>query len=393
MNRLKMLIDQISELSLLYVEDNEQARIETLETLGVLFKQITPAKDGREGLEKFRRGSFDLVITDIRMPEYDGISMIEAIREVDKDIAIVIVSAYDETNYFTNAIKLGVEGYLLKPFAIEELISVVQKVTEKIFLRRELLEYKETLEKRVQEQLEQMNRQDDFIAQQARLASMGEMINNIAHQWRQPLNRINSNVAVMGRIIHAQVIDRDLCAKKIGNIKLNTKYMSDTIEDFANYFHPDKRQISFDLAEVLNGALNLLMTRLEGIDINVSSDEHVTAFGFEKEYQQVLLAILNNAIDNFETKGIKRRRLEINIKGYPTVAYISIQDNGGGIEAKDIRHIFDPYYTTKHSDLGTGLGLYMAKMLIENSMHGHLNAKNMNGGACFEIEIAREEKR
>lgn len=393
MNRLQMLIDQISGLSLLYVEDNEQARIETLETLGVLFTDITSAVDGREGLEKFRQGSFDLVITDIRMPEYDGISMIKAIREIDMDIAIVIVSAYDESNYFTNAIKLGIEGYLLKPFAIEDLIAVVQKVTEKIFLRRELLTYKETLEKKVQEQLEKMNRQDDFIAQQARLASMGEMINNIAHQWRQPLNRINSNVAVMGSIIRSDQIDRALFAKKINNIKLNTKYMSDTIEDFANYFHPDKRQTSFEIETVLNGALKLLVSRLEGIDIQVSSEEAVTAFSFEKEYQQVLLAILNNAIDNFESKGIKRRRLEIIIKGYPTVAYLSIQDNGGGIEAKDIQHIFDPYYTTKHSDLGTGLGLYMAKMLIENSMHGHLNAKNMNGGACFEIEIAKEINR
>jgi len=389
-NNLHTLIEQIRGLSLLYVEDNRQARIETTETLGVLFKDITSAVNGRDGLEKFEHGDFDLIITDIKMPKLNGLSMIKAIRKSNTEIPIIIVSAYDETNYFTDAIKMGIEGYLLKPFAIEELIAVIQKVTEKIFLRRELLTYRSTLEKKVQEQVEQMNRQDEFMAQQARLASMGEMINNIAHQWRQPLNRINSNVAVMGTVLRSSEIDRTLFSEKIANIKMNTRYMSETIEDFANYFHPDKRQTDFELHTILNGALKLIGTRIEGVDIQLFADEAVSVFSFEKEYQQVLLAILNNAVDNFEAKHVKRRRIEITIKGYPTVAYLSVQDNGGGIEAKDIDHIFDPYYTTKHSDVGTGLGLYMAKMLIENSMNGHLSAKNMHGGACFEIEITKE---
>ncbi len=390
MTRLKTLMHQIRRLSLLYIEDNTQARTETIEMLGIFFKDITAAVDGDDGIQKYEKGKFDLIITDIRMPGRDGFSMIQQIRETDNEIPIIIVTAHDETDYFTSAIKLGIDAYLLKPFVIEDLIAVIQKVTKKIIMTRELAAYKETLEIKVQEQVDQINRQNDFIAQQARLASMGEMINNIAHQWRQPLNRINSNVAVISSVLRSANTDRTLLARKITNIKLNTKYMSDTIEDFSNFFHPDKQRTSFKVHKVLQGALKLIESRIKGVDIIIDADKSITLFAFEKEYQQVLLAILNNAIDNFESKGVKRRRIEITINADEAIVSLQIEDNGGGIGKADIAHIFDPYYTTKHPQLGTGLGLYMAKMLVENSMGGQLSVKNSNGGASFKVELTKE---
>ena len=119
--------------------------------------------------------------------------------------------------------------------------------------------------------------------------------------------------------------------------------------------------------------------------INIVFSKELTLFSFEKEYLQVLLIILNNAIDNFKFKKVISPKISIIIKEYNNMLTLSICDNGGGVGGKDINKIFDPYYTTKFAKEGTGLGLYMAKMLIENSMHGQLQVKNENGGVCFKI--------
>ena len=267
------------------------------------------------------------------------------------------------------------------------MIGTHTDLTTEIDLSDKLSHLNETLETRVKEQVEELERRHAFIVQQARLASMGEMISNIAHQWRQPLNRVNANVAVITSILESDNIDHDMMLSEAELIEKNTKYMSETIEDFAYYFHPEKEAVRFSLEEIIQSVLGLMNARLENIDINIVSSNPVEVYSFAKEYRQVLLVILNNAIDNFESKAIDTPKIDIVIKEEEEKAYLSICDNGGGIEEKDIGRIFDPYYTTKFAEEGTGLGLYVAKMLIESSMQGKLNATNKNSGACFEIII------
>jgi len=267
------------------------------------------------------------------------------------------------------------------------MIGTHTDLTTEIDLSDKLSHLNETLETRVKDQVEELERRYAFIVQQARLASMGEMINNIAHQWRQPLNRVNANVAVSISILESDNIDHDMMLSEAELIEKNTKYMSETIEDFAYYFHPEKEAVQFSLEEITQSVLGLINTRLENIDINIISSTPVEVYSFAKEYRQVLLVILNNAVDNFESKAIDSPKIDIVIKEEEEKAYLSICDNGGGIEEKDIGRIFDPYYTTKFAEEGTGLGLYVAKMLIESSMQGKLNATNKNSGACFEIII------
>ncbi len=267
------------------------------------------------------------------------------------------------------------------------MIGTHTDLTTEIDLSDKLSHLNETLETRVKDQVEELERRYAFIVQQARLASMGEMINNIAHQWRQPLNRVNANVAVIISILESDNIDHSMMLSEAELIEKNTKYMSETIEDFAYYFHPEKEAVQFSLEEITQSVLGLMNTRLENIDINIVSSKPVEVYSFAKEYRQVLLVILNNAIDNFESKAIDSPKIDIVIKEEEEKAYLSICDNGGGIEEKDIGRIFDPYYTTKFAEEGTGLGLYVAKMLIESSMQGKLNATNKNSGACFEIII------
>ena len=239
--------------------------------------------------------------------------------------------------------------------------------------------------------LRERYQQKKLLAHQAKLAGMGTMINNIAHQWRQPLNRINSNIAVIDTVVQSDNIDIAMIKAKLDNIKNSTRYMSDTIEDFSNYFNPHKEKTRFALCETVQKALKLLESRTKDIDIEIVSDQEVWVNTYEKEYQQVILVLLNNALDQFKSKETNDPKIRIGIKKQNQKTILSICDNGGGIEAKNIDHIFEPYFTTKFADEGTGLGLYMAKVLIESGIGGTLIAQNSDTGACFEIEIEGDD--
>ncbi|MDQ7046383.1 MAG: HAMP domain-containing sensor histidine kinase [Sulfurovum sp.] len=230
------------------------------------------------------------------------------------------------------------------------------------------------------------------MAQQSKLASMGEMLSSIAHQWRQPLNRVNSNVSVLRSVLRRDPIDYKMLLSQTEMIETNTKYMSDTIADFSNFFHPDKTETEFLLQDVIDQALGLINQRTKNVEILIVSNKEIELFSFEKEFLQVLLIILNNAIDNFESKATKGAKIEITMQENEDMATLTICDNGGGVGEKDIDKIFDPYFTTKFVHEGTGLGLYVARMMIKSSMHGKLLVQNKNGGACFEIITPSRKK-
>ncbi|MEN8146513.1 MAG: hybrid sensor histidine kinase/response regulator [Campylobacterota bacterium] len=384
-----MLLEQTKTLSLLYVESDEKVRLGMLDMLDLFFDKITVAVDGKEGIEKFLEGGFDLIITTIDMPNLDGIEMIEQIRKDDNNIPIIVSSTRNEPDYFTRTIMLGIDAYLLMPFQTNRFETVLQKVVDKIIIYHELLAYTHILEQKIAEQGNQIDRQNDYLAQQNRLANMGEMVNNIAHQWRQPLNRINSNIAVINTILSSDHMDLETVLSKIENIKKNTLYMSDTVEGCINFFHPGKRKTRFNIKDVLTKALDLIEPRLKNIDISFSCQEEIWVNSFEKEYQQVILTILHNAIDNFELKNIQNRAIQIFIESIDNSSRLRILDNGGGIHQDDIEEVFKPYFTTKFGKKGSGIGLYMSKMLVETSMGGELLTKNIDEGACFGIKLAR----
>jgi len=156
---MNKLMKFAQELQLLYVEDNKEARDSTIGLLDNIFNNITVAIDGQDGLEKFQSKSFDLIFTDINMPKMNGIEMITKIREINKDIPILILSAYNESGYFIETIKQGVEGYLLKPIDLNQFMTMVDKAIEKIYLKREIELYQNNLEEKVKEQTKELYEQ------------------------------------------------------------------------------------------------------------------------------------------------------------------------------------------------------------------------------------------
>ena len=268
-------------------------------------------------------------------------------------------------------------------------ISSIIDLSELKNTQRKLEELNQSLEDRVEQEVEKNRKQQKLIMQKNHLAQMGEMLNNIAHQWRQPLNCINSDVAVISSVLKKDTIDQKILLSQIEKIENNTEYMSDTIENFSNFFRPSKQKKEFILCDTVNSTLELLASRSKNIDIKIMHNKEVKLYSFKEEYHHAIMIILNNAIDNFEFKRTQNPKISIVIAEDKHTTYLSICDNGGGIDKEKINRIFDPYFTTKFADEGVGLGLYMAKILIEDSMQGKLEAANSNEGVCFEINIPK----
>ena len=255
-------------------------------------------------------------------------------------------------------------------------------------LKNKISKLNQNLEYKITKEVNKNREKDQYLFQQSKLASMGEMIGNIAHQWRQPLNRIG----LSSQIIHTLVEDKETTnneqiKRKIDHINKNIHYMSDTIEDFMNYFHPDKEKKVFLIHDSFMKALQLLKTRTSDITINLKVNEELQINGYENEFTQIILVILNNALDNYEITKVDNFIIDIFIEENNNYYTILIKDNGGGIEAKTIDKIFEPYFTTKFQKEGSGIGLYMAKMILEQSMQSSIDVRSYGNITIFEIQL------
>jgi signal transduction histidine kinase len=259
--------------------------------------------------------------------------------------------------------------------------------------QEQLKEYNQELNRKVDEGVEKIREQDKLLIQQSKMASMGEMIGNIAHQWRQPLNALGLLIQDFKEAYQHQELDEKYIDDSVEKSLKQINYMSQSIDDFRNFFKPSKHKEEFSLFEALEGALSLLSVKLESSHIrtpitNYATDDRLV--GYRNEYVQVLLNIINNAKDALIDKQIADGVVSIVIFEQDNFLSISIEDNGGGVESSVIDKIFDPYFTTKFQSQGTGLGLYMAKVMIEEHMGGKLLVTNTEQGAKFTIQTPRQ---
>jgi len=256
---------------------------------------------------------------------------------------------------------------------IEEFIAIRYDVTQSIELAR------------------QMREKDSFLFQQARLAAMGEMIGNIAHQWRQPLNELGITVYQMKKYFLADK-DEDEFLESYNHSKDVIKKMSSTIDDFRNFFNPNKDAKNFFVKNAIDEMLRLMQGTLQrhNIHVEVECEKSVSIHGYLNEFTQVMLNLINNSKDAYNQREIKNREIKINVnKDDKENVLIIYSDNAKGIDKDIIEKIFDPYFTTKHSSQGTGLGLYLSEMIVKKSMNGSIKVYNNKDGATFEIAIPR----
>jgi len=240
---------------------------------------------------------------------------------------------------------------------------------------------------------------DKLLAQQSKMAAMGEMLENIAHQWRQPLSVISTASSGLKMQKQFSTISDDSLYKTLDTITHTAEHLSQTINDFRDYFNPNKEVAKFDLKTIIEKTLYFVQSKLKNRNITIIKQfDNIELFGLENELVQVIINILNNARDAFEyIESDEEKLILINtlIDEKQDYVYITIQDNAGGIQKDIINRIFEPYFTTKYKSQGTGIGLYMAQEMIEKHMNGELNVKNKifnyenksYKGALFTIKI------
>lgn len=255
--------------------------------------------------------------------------------------------------------------------------------------QQKLDELNHGLEQRVVDAVAELRQKDALLLQQSRLAAMGEMLNNIAHQWRQPLNNIAIYVQGMQMLRAAGKLSDDELDKDVQSVMEIIQHMSKTIDDFRTFFQNEKQKHPFAVKEAVEKALRFVSARMEhhAITTQLVVRHEPTLLGYQSEYIQVLLNIINNAADALITNNRPDRQIIITLDRQGEQSSLSIRDNGGGIPQEALPHIFEPYFTTKGPTGGTGIGLYMAKEIIEKHMAGRLTASNVAGGAEFIITV------
>ncbi len=251
----------------------------------------------------------------------------------------------------------------------------------------ELEEQNKELEKLISLELEKNRQKDKIMFQQNKMAAMGEMLNNIAHQWRQPLMELSSLfIPIQAKIDFDLDIDKKELKETILKLNEITKYMSNTIDDFKNFFATTKEKEEFKLSSQINASLNIISSSLKdnNIMLDIIVKRNPTIYGYKNEYTQVLINIINNAKDILIQRKIKNPKIIITIDETEDEVIISIEDNAGGVKVKPIEDIFKPFFTYEKIN-GTGIGLFMSKLIIENNMNGILWVENKNDGALFKI--------
>lgn len=237
------------------------------------------------------------------------------------------------------------------------------------------------------------------LRQAQKMAAMGEMLGAIAHQWRQPLNTLSTYISSLQSAYFNKKINREFVQKLTAEADSQIQFMSKTIDDFRHFFRPSKNKVPFDIVEAVNSAVKLMQAQLKQskIDLDIDFDEisnPVVVHGYQSEFVHVLVNILANARDAIEERLSREpeapaRRIEIAVISHDKEAIIRVRDYGCGIPRHLQNKIFDPYFTTKETLSGAGIGLYMAKIIVEKEMNGVLSAKNLETGAVFLLKIPK----
>lgn len=281
------------------------------------------------------------------------------------------------------------ERKLMEYKLFEQAKELEDEVAEREVAQTNLEELNHSLEERINLAVADLRHKDQALIQQSRLAAMGEMVNNIAHQWRQPLNNIGliiQNIQfsyITGTITHEEM------EQEIGKAMDIIMHMSRTIDDFRNFFREDKQKADFPVAKTVRRALEFVTSALSNrnFKVEIDEDDNVIAIGYQNEYAQVLLNIFSNVREACIERDIDAPRMFIRITTENARSVVYIRDNCGGIADNIMPKIFDPYFTTRAPDKGSGIGLYMSKVIIEQNMNGSLTASNTEDGAEFRIEV------
>jgi signal transduction histidine kinase len=380
-------VDNISDGLQLVAEDRVFGYIGNLTTIGYQIQNgfYTELKVGGRLDEKLTLG------IGVRSDETTLLNILNrAIATIDSRTKEQISNRWIKVRY-DGSYDIKHYWYILIPIILLALFLLIRQY----ILRR----YNKRLKNEVSFKVEELRQKDELLLQKYRMAAMGEMLSMIAHQWRQPLGAISS--AVMSIDIKLARGKFDLTTesgreeflsyleKKHSNINEYVNYLSGTTDDFRNFFNPNRDKESISLTKPIIDALHILQKFLETSDIEVLVDFDIEDeyMMYQNEIMQVIISILRNSQENFVFREIEDPEIDIKVYREDSNLVISICDNGGGVPKDIIGNIFEPYFSTKHEKNGSGLGLYMSKVMVEDHHDGKLTVENTEKGVCFNIRF------
>jgi len=283
-------------------------------------------------------------------------------------ILCLLLFAFDMKEYF---IQTDSADIVLIAFAIEALLFTTSISYKYVLLKKEALDYQ------------------NMLLQQSKMAQSGEMIGNITHQFRQPLNNLSYILMNIKKRYENGKIDHEYFNKKFYSAQDQIQFLSKTIDDFKAFYLPSKHKEEFRVKEAIENTLRILSADLKhrGISIHFefNTDENIKVYGIKNELSQVFLALLTNATEALRDR--EEARISIDVNASSAEVIIRIQDNAKGINPKHLEKIFQPYFSTKEQ--GTGIGLYLVKLIIEKSFEGKIAVKNQTQGACFTLSLEK----
>jgi signal transduction histidine kinase len=358
------------------IVDDIQENIYTLELLisDNFDVNIYSALSASDAMKVLLEHPIDLILSDVQMPDINGFEFAQYLKDVEitKNIPIIFITGiFDKDEYKAKGYDVGAIEYITKPIDNTLLLSKL-KIYIDVYNRLKI----KNLE---------LNKSNALLIQSSKMATIGEMLGVISHQLKQPLNLISLYCDDM----HYSYKTDDLNDDFMNDFKVNTKeqinYMNKTINGFLEFFNPNKKKEKFNIHEAVIESTVLLKDKLKtiGTHLEYDIDESLNCYGVEMEISQVVLNIINNALDVFQEKSIENSLIEIKSFKSGDKIVLTIEDNAGGVENNQIESLFDAYYTTKEE--GTGIGLYMAKLIVENSFNGKIEVKNSGKGLKFII--------
>ncbi len=309
-------------------------------------------------------------------------------KEVHKFFEIMLCGETDEIEYHENSIVTSSGKKRLIAWHNSYFKDEKGKIFQTLSSGEDITEiraYKNELEQKVEQEIQKRNAQEKILIQQSKLASMGEMVGAIAHQWRQPLTALGMFVQDVEEAYVHEELDKNYIDKFVRESMDQILSMSNTIDDFMNFLKPGSEYEDFDVKENINNVLKLFENNLKkhGIDVRIHmAKSPVIIYGLHSQFSHVVQNIISNSIDAIaEHKNtIHQPCIIISIEKTEDKTTIVILDNGKGMNKADIERIFEPYFTTKEKGIGTGIGMYMSKMIIENNFNGIIDVSNAENG-------------
>jgi len=322
-----------------------------------------------------------LEIKEIKNNENILFTKLKSIRLQNQNLNIKINNNIEKlTRKLTSTIDTFLFGLILFVIAIISLVSFKVHFTVSSSV--------DEIKGKISDEIDKNRQKDEVLAQQSKLAAMGEMMGNIAHQWRQPLNAIAANIQMTDMDYEDGLVDEKYFQTFIKENMVLINFMSNTINDFRDFFKSDKQRAKFRILEAIKKPINILKPQLKELDIKISLEgDDFTIISLQSEFQQVILNIISNAKDALESNNIANGYIKVRTEVFDATGVIIIEDNAKGIPEDVIKRIFEPYYTTKEQGKGTGIGLYISNEIIRKHMKSKIDVSNTSEGARFEIKL------